>query len=162
MGEYYIWEMPKARQNVDILKMINYIGGEAVIIGNAKVWTNSSVVKRSLHEELTRRQCSGKLAGDGGGMDWGKLAGAAMQRQVESRELGEIDLIDMEEKYRPGMLVLEQGGAIGELYYVDSFGNYWDEFTNRRLDNEGVRKARLEELRQVHMHKVCEKVPIQQ
>ena len=71
-------------------------------------------------------------------------------------------MLDMEAKYRPGMLVLEQSGTIGELYYVDSFGNYWDEITNRRLDNEEVRKARLEELRQVHMHKVCTKVPIQQ
>ena len=76
--------------------------------------------------------------------------------------MGEIDLIDMEEKYRPGMLVLEREGAIGELYYVDSFGNYWDEITNRRLDNEEVCEARLEELRQVHMHKVYQKVPIQQ
>ena len=84
----------------------------------------------------------------------GKLVGAAMCKQVESRELGEINLLDMEAKYRPGMLVMEQDGTVGELYYVDSFGNYWDEITNRRLDNEEVRKARLEELRQVHMHKV--------
>ena len=29
MGKYYIWEMPKARKDVDVLKK-NYIGGEAV------------------------------------------------------------------------------------------------------------------------------------
>ena len=47
-----------------------------------------------------------------------------MCKQVESREVGEINLLDMEAKYRPGMLVMEQDGTIGELYYVDSFGNY--------------------------------------
>ncbi len=132
MGEYYVWEMPRKRQNVDLMKKMNYIGGEAVIIGDTKVGTNSDVVERSLREELARRRCRGKLVGDGGGIDWGKLAGTAMCKQVESRELGEIDLIDMEKKYQPGMLVLDQGGTVGELYYVDSFGNYWDEITNRR------------------------------
>ena len=47
MGEYYIWEMPAARQNVEVVKKMNYIGGEAVIIGDTKVWTNSDVVKRN-------------------------------------------------------------------------------------------------------------------
>ena len=52
--------------------------------------------------------------------------------------MGEIDLLDMEEKYRPGMWVMEQDGTVGELYYVDSFGNCWDEITNRRLDNDNL------------------------
>ena len=54
MGEYYVWEMPEANQNVDTLKKMNYIGGEAVVIGDTKVWTNSDVVKRSIRGELER------------------------------------------------------------------------------------------------------------
>ncbi len=145
MGEYYVWEMPRKRQDVDLMKKMNYIGGEAVIIGDTKIWTNSSVIKESLHEDLARKQCKRTLVGENQ-LDTehlGRLVGAAMCKQVESRELGEINLLDMEAKYRPGMLVLQQDGTIGELYYVDSFGNYWDEITNRRLDNEEVRKARL-------------------
>ena len=163
MGEYYVWEMPRKRQDVNLMKKMNYIGGEAVIIGDTKIWTNSSVVKESLREDLARQQCRRTFAGqDQRDTDHlGKLVSAAMCKQVEDRELGEINWLDMEAKYRPGMLMLEQSGTIGELYYVDSFGNYWDEITNRRSDNDEVCEARLEELRQVHMHKVYEKVPVQ-
>ena len=156
--------MPRKRQNVDLMKKMNYIGGEAVIIGDTKIWTNSSVVKKSLQEDQARKQCKRTLVRENQSdtEHLGKLVSAAMCKQVEDRELGEINWLDMEAKYRPGMLMLEQSGTIGELYYVDSFGNYWDEITNRRLDNEEVQKVRLEELRQVHMHKVYQKVPIQQ
>ena len=45
---------------------------------------------------------------------------------------------------------------------MDSFGNYWDELSNRKLDKEEVVKARLDKLRQVYQHKVYRKVPIQE
>ena len=56
MGEYYIWEMPRKRQNVDLMKKMSYIGGDAVIIGDTKIWTNSKVVKESLREDLARQK----------------------------------------------------------------------------------------------------------
>ena len=41
MGEYYIWETPKKGQTLDLIKKMNYIGGEGVVVGDTKVWTNS-------------------------------------------------------------------------------------------------------------------------
>ena len=86
-----------------------------------------------------------------------------MMRQVENRELVEVNFTEKEEKYQPGIMLIEkEEEEVEEVYYVDSFGNYWDELSNRKLDKEEVVKARLEELRQVYQHKVYRKVPIQE
>ena len=37
---------------------------------------------------------------------------------------------------------------------------FWDERVDEKLSNEGVIAAMLEEIRQVHLHKVYVKVPI--
>ena len=42
---------------------------------------------------------------------------------------------------------------------MDSNGEYWDEITQKKLDQEGVRKARLDEMKQIHQHDVYTKVP---
>ena len=39
---------------------------------------------------------------------------------------------------------------------------YWDEFSGKKLDTEEVQRARLEEIIQIHEHKVYTKVPIEQ
>ncbi len=44
MGEYYIWEVPKRLSNIEVTKKMNYVGGDGVIIGDAKVWTNSEEI----------------------------------------------------------------------------------------------------------------------
>ncbi len=98
-----------------------------------------------------------------GQMVWGKIIGDGIRRQMDAREGVE----EKNEKYQPGMLIIngekdEQVGHIQEIYYVDSFGDYWDEITHRKLERKEVQEARLEELRQVYQHKVYMKVPIQQ
>ena len=76
------------------------------------------MVKKSLREDLARRQCKRTFVGQKEGNHLedehlGKLVSAAMCKQVEDREIGEINLLGMEAKYRPGMLVMEQDGTIG-------------------------------------------------
>ena len=48
------------------------------------------------------------------------------------------------------------------VMYVDSLGQYWDEVSGERLDEEGVKKARREEMEEVYKHEVYHKVPIEE
>ena len=57
-----------------------------------------------------------------------------------------------------GIIVVSDGSTIGGVYYLDSQGNYWDEITNKRLNNDEVATARLEEIKQLLKHKVYTKV----
>ena len=45
---------------------------------------------------------------------------------------------------------------------MDLTGEFWDEMTNKKLDRNGVLAARLDEIKQVHKHKVYTKVPIEE
>ena len=90
-----------------------------------------------------------------------------IELEVNKREeLGDVYLTELvsakEEKYKPGMLVLSVEGQVSEVYYVDSYGNYFDELSGRQLDKDEVIRARLEEMRQFEEHKVYTKVPISQ
>ena len=126
MGEYYVCEMPRARQDVEVVEKMNYIGGEAVVIGDTKVWTNSEEVKRSIREELRRRTIRGKIVDNENGVPWGRIVGEAVRRQVENRELGEVNSIEKEAKYLPGIMLREkeEEKEVLEVYYVAAFGNY--------------------------------------
>ena len=48
------------------------------------------------------------------------------------------------------------------IYYMDSQGEYWDEISNKKPNQNGVIAARLDEIRQVHSHGVYEKVPMEE
>ena len=48
------------------------------------------------------------------------------------------------------------------MYCDDSYGQYFDELSCRRLDKDEVIKARLEEMKQFEEHKVYTKVLISQ
>ena len=135
MGEYYIWETPKKGQTLDLIKKMNYIGGEGVVVGDTKVWTNSEEVKKAMHGQLAREEIKEKLGTKNGQTIWGKVIGDAIRRQMDVRENQE-DNHEKSEKYQPGMLIIsekekyEQVGHVQEIYYVDSFGEYWDEITH--------------------------------
>ena len=58
--------------------------------------------------------------------------------------------------------MIEKDKKITGVYYVDSFGDFHDEITGKMLPKSSVIAARLEEMRQVHEHKVYEKVPIEE
>ena len=140
---------------MDLIKKINYIGGEGVVVGDTKVWTNSEEVKKAMHEQIARNEIKEQIGTKNDQMKWGKVIGDAIRRQMDARE----GIEEKNEKYQPGMLIIngekdEQIGHIQEIYYVDSFGEYWDEITHRRLEKKEVQEARLEELRQVYQHKV--------
>ena len=97
-------------------------------------------------------------------MEYETNLGAAMKEALEERELlGDVQLVEhLKEKYRPGILILERDEDVGRVYYLDSYGDNWDETTHRKLPKAEVEKARLEELRQVYNHNVYTKVPLQQ
>ena len=45
---------------------------------------------------------------------------------------------------------------------MDHNGEFWDEVTHKKLDDEGVRSARLDEIKQLCVHRVYDKVPAQE
>ena len=48
------------------------------------------------------------------------------------------------------------------IYYVDSYGQCYDEMTHKHLPKEGAIKVRVEETVQVYKHKLHTKVPIEE
>jgi len=59
-------------------------------------------------------------------------------------------------------LIKWDNGEKDELYYMDQYGEFWDDVSNKRLDKNKVMEARLHEITQIYRHKVYTKVPIQQ
>ena len=147
MGEYYIWETPKKGQTFDLIKKMNYIGGEGVVVGDTKVWTNSEEVKKAMHGQLAREDITEKLGTKNGQTIWGKVIGDAIRRQMDVRENQENNH-EQSEKYQPGMLIIsekekdEQAGHVQEICYVDSFGEYWDEIT-QETGKEGSARGKV-------------------
>ena len=45
---------------------------------------------------------------------------------------------------------------------MDHSGEFWDEVSQKKLDDKGVRSARLDEIKQLYAHGVYEKVPAQE
>ena len=45
---------------------------------------------------------------------------------------------------------------VGEIYYVDHNGDFWDEVLDKKLDGEGARNTRLDEIEQLYAHGVSE------
>ena len=50
----------------------------------------------------------------------------------------------------------------GGIHYMDRNGEFWDEVSHKKLDDEGVGNARLDEVKQFYPHGVYEKVPIEE
>ena len=97
--------------------------------------------------------------------DYEEVIQEGIQREVELREMGDLNLVEMaekEKKYRPGILTIQEEGEVVGIYYVDSYGQYFDEMTHKQLPKEGVIKARVEEMVQVYKHKLYTKVPIEE
>ena len=63
---------------------------------------------------------------------------------------------------RTGRFEVSRGPDERNVFSVDKEGNYWDEASGKKLDTEEVERARLEEITQIHVHKVYTKVPIDQ
>ena len=76
-----------------------------------------------------------------------------IDRKVESGEGNEVS-----EENTSGILIVGDAEDM-RVYYIDFYREYWHEITQKKLDEEGVRKARLEEMGQIHQHKVYTKVP---
>ena len=154
----------KEKSNLGFNKKMNYIGGEGVAVGSKKIWTNPREVKDKLREvfvaeTIRSRNRSSHVEGH---KEWGISMESAMNSQLDWRGIGEINHVQMDDKYSPGMLFISRDNCIGGVYCLDSFGPCWDEVPHRKLNNEEVQKARLAELVQVYKHRVYTKVPIQE
>ena len=93
-------------------------------------------------------------------MQAGKNRCRSDKRKLEDRESENICKIE-EEKEWPGTLYIEDGTE-KERYYCDSLGQYWDEITNKKLDNQLVEAARLDAMKGLYQHGVYEKVNIEE
>ena len=90
----------------------------------------------------------------------------AIERQVEEREKESDDTDPWRDTKdvtaEAGRYEMTRGDDESWTFSVDKEGNYWDETSGRKLDTEEVQRARLEEINQIHEHKVYTKVPIEQ
>ena len=64
---------------------------------------------------------------------WGSIIADAMTEQLDIREIGELNYVQQEDKYNPGILVVKRDNCLGGVYYLDSFGQFWDEITHRQI-----------------------------
>ena len=55
MGEHYIWEVPRNKNSRAVNAVMTSIGGEGILMGKSKVWTNSPEVRKAIEEEEAKR-----------------------------------------------------------------------------------------------------------
>ncbi len=59
--------------------------------------------------------------------------------------MGEVNIVEGRgTKYEPGLLIMSRDESVQEIYFVDSYGDYYDEITGRKLIREEVISARLD------------------
>ena len=68
-----------------------------------------------------------------------------------------MDAVEVED-VRPCRMHAGDGG----IYYTDHNGKFWDEVSHKDLDDEELRKARFEEIKQFYSYEVYKKVPVQE
>ena len=73
---------------------------------------------------------------------------ARMKKQWKTRSCAEIDNIHTCRMHIIG----------GEIYHMDQNGEFWNEVSHKKLDDTGLRKARLDEIKQCYAHGVYEMV----
>ena len=66
----------------------------------------------------------------------GRTVERAIQEELENRERENIFTVE-EEESNPGILYIEDGSS-KEVYYCESWGEYWYEESNKKLDKEKV------------------------
>ena len=65
-----------------------------------------------------------------------------IRRQMDKREeIGDVN--EIREESASGILIIGDNDDM-QVYYIDSNGEYWDEITQKKPDQAGVRKARLD------------------
>ena len=111
MREYYIWTVPRNRQDAEMVKNMRYIGGDGIVIGDQNIWTNSEEIKRGIKEYRDSRAALYAITGEEPNGTWGRALEESMQREIDDREIGEVSLMEeRSEKYNPGTLVIEEEG----------------------------------------------------
>ena len=124
-------------------------------IGGHQLWSNSSVIVDRMSYEKERR----KWRHDRGhtpieSVSWGSVIKEATLEQIPRREMDVLDIVE-DKHFRVEM-------SEKEINHVDHNGEFWDEISHKKLDEEGVRNPRLDEIRQFYTHGVYEKVPAQE
>ena len=69
----------------------------------------------------------------------------------------EMDAFESEDVKLFGM---HAGG--GGIFYMDHNSEFWDEVSHKKLGNEGVKNARLDEIKPLYAHGEYEEVPEQE
>ena len=168
-GEYYIWEMPRKMNNATINNKMRNIGGPGIIVKDTKIWTNSKRIKERVDEEMRKRQVKIR----GGGVQFaddkdakveeyklGRAVEEAIREELTDRESEDICFVEEQSK-QPGILYIEDGDD-KHVYYCDSWGQYWDEITNKKLDSKLVEAARLDEIKGLYQYRVYNTVNIEE
>ena len=81
---------------------------------------------------------------------WGAAIKAATKEQIERRKMDAVEMTEADES--PARIPI---GNDDEIYHMDANGRFRGEFSNKKLDSNGVKSARSEEIRQFHCHGVC-------
>ena len=85
-------------------------------------------------------------------IEWGVVFKKATEEQLGRREV-DCNLVAAGEQPRRIHFSKE------EIYHLDHEGQYWDEMSGKMLNQEEAIAARLDEIKQLHVHDVYEKVP---
>ena len=113
----HLWEMPRKIQSRQTVQRMKYIGGDRIVIGQSKLWTNSKEVMRGLRDEVRRREWRRSNQLEEKNREYEEVIHEGIRREVELREVGDLNLVELEEKekkYKPGILTIqEEGEAIG-------------------------------------------------
>ena len=98
-GEFYIWEMPRDKNNIEIQRRLSNSGGTGNIVKDTKIQTNSNRTKERIEEELRRRQAKIKAEGIRWSDDCsskreeyklGRTVEKAIEEELENREREKI------------------------------------------------------------------------
>ena len=104
-------------QSGQTVQRMNCIGGEGIVIGQSKLWTNSKEVVRGLRDEVRRREWRRSNQLEEKDRDYEEIIQEGIRREVDLREMGDLNLVELEEKekkYKPGILTIqEEGETIG-------------------------------------------------
>ena len=86
----------------------------------------------------------------------GRAVEEAIREELTDRESEDICFVEDQSK-QPGILYIEDGND-KHVYYCDSWGQYWDEVSNQKLEKSLVEDARLDEIKGLYQYGVYDKV----
>lgn len=115
------------------------------------IWSNKSIVLDRIGYEKESRSWRNEHDTAPTTKSWRSWIEGAMEDQAARGEVDDFEIDDVQ----PCRMCLGDG----EMHYMDHSGELWDEVSHKKLDDAGVRNARLEAIEQFYAHGVYEKLP---